>query len=60
VALSTAPALNANDVVTSCKNTKLDGFMDTPLEATVNINLPILLVKVRLLLREEEGVDASI
>ena len=57
---ATAPALNADDVVTFAQNTQLDGFCDTPTEPPVDVFLPVSLLEVRLLLREEEGVDAAV
>ena len=60
MALSTTPALNTNNIVTLCKDSKFDGLGDTPLKATVDVHLPVLLVEVRLLLREEEGIYTTI
>ena len=60
MALSTTPSLNANDVIALSKDAKLNGLSDTPFEAAVDVYLPVLLIEVGLLLREEEGVDAAI
>jgi len=60
MAFATAPALDADDVVAFVQNAELDGLGDTPLEAAVDIFLPVGLLPVRLLLGEEEGVDAAV
>ncbi len=60
MALSTTPALNANNVVALVKYPKLDGLGDSPLQAAVDIHLPVLFIEVRLLFGEEEGIDAAV
>lgn len=58
--LATAPALDADDVVAPAQNAELDGFADPPLEAAIDILLPIILAEVWLLLWEDEGIDPTI
>ena len=57
---TTSPTLNADDLVSLVQYAKLDGILDTPLEASINIKLPILLIEVRLLLRIEKRIDSSV
>jgi hypothetical protein len=52
--------LNADDNVTFAQDVQLDGFRDPPLDTLVDVILPDGLAKVRLLLGDEEGVDASV
>lgn len=60
MAFAAAPALNADDVVAFDQDAQLDGLGDTPLEAAVDVFLPVGLLEVGLLLGEEEGVDATV
>lgn len=60
VAHTTAPALDTDDVVALVNNAELDTVGNTPLETAVDVLLPDLDVEVRLLLREEEWIDATI
>ena len=60
VALPTAPALHTNHQIILLQNAKIDGILDAPLEAAINILLPVCFIEVGLLLRVEEGVDTSV
>ena len=60
VTLPTAPALHTNHQIILLQNAKIDGVLDAPLEAAINILLPVCFVEVGLLLRVEEGVDTSV
>lgn len=60
VPLATAPALNADDVIPPAQNAEFNGFADPPLEAAIDILLPIILAEVGLLLWEDEGIDTTI
>lgn len=60
MSLSATPALNTDDIVALLKNTKLDGFGNSPLKAAVDVFLPVGLFEVGLLLGEEEGIDAAV
>lgn len=58
--LATAPALDTDHVVAPAQDAKLDGFANPPLEAAIDILLPIILAEVGLLLWEDEGIDTAI
>lgn len=58
--LATAPALNADDVIAPAQDAEFNGFADPPLEAAIDILLPIILAEVGLLLWEDEGIDTTI
>lgn len=58
--LATAPALDADDIVAPAQNAEPDGFADPPLEAGIDILLPIIPTKFGLLLWEDEGIDTTI
>lgn len=60
VTLPTAPALHTDHQIILLQNAKIDGILDAPLEAAINILLPVCFVEVGLLLRIEEGVDTSV
>lgn len=60
MAFATAPALNADDLVALVEDVELEGFHDPPLETAIDILLPVGQFEVRLLLREQEWVDASV
>lgn len=60
MALATTPTLNADHILALGQNTQFDCLGDSPLETTIDVFLPIRLVEVGLLLREEEGVDSTI
>lgn len=57
---SSSPALHTDDWGALLKHTKLDGIHDTPGQTTVNVLLPWCGVKVGLLLREVEWIDAAV
>lgn len=57
---ATAPALDADDIVTPAQDAELDGFANPPFEAAIHILLPIILAEVGLLLWEDEGIDTTI
>ena len=54
------PALDNDDGVAGGQDVKLKSVVDSPLDTAVNILLPVDLSKVGLLLREQEGVDATV
>lgn len=58
--LAASPALNADNAVTLAQDTKLDGFGNTPLQALVDILLPIDSIEVGLGFREQEWIHSSI
>lgn len=60
VAHSSPPALYTDDGISLVEHTELDGIHNAPLQATVNILLPWLSVKVWLLLGEIERVNAAV
>lgn len=60
VAHSTAPALHAHDRIALVQHTQVDGVLDAPLEATVDVLLPWHLSEVGLRLVEEEGIHATV
>lgn len=60
VAHAAPPALDAHDWVTLVKDTELDGVVDAPLEAAVDVLLPRSVLEVWLLLVEEEGINATV
>lgn len=60
MALSAAPALNADNVVALVDDAELETVVDTPLEATVHVLLPDLNVEVGLGLGECEGPDTTV
>ena len=60
VAHTALPALNDDDGVTDCEHVKLDSALDTPLDAAVDILLPIDLIEVGLGLGEQERVDTAV
>ena len=60
MALAATPALNTDNVVTFAQHTQLDGLKDTPSETTIDVFLPVRLVKVGLLLWEIEWVDTTV
>jgi len=58
--LATSPPLDANDHFALSQDTKVDGLLDTPLEATVDILLPVSFFEIGLLPGEEERVDTAV
>lgn len=58
--LPTAPSLNTDHIVAFGQDAELDGLGDSPLETSVDVLLPIVLVEVGLGLFEEERIDAAI
>ena len=60
MSLPTAPALHTNHQIILLQNAKIDGILDAPLEAAIDILLPVRFVEVGLLLRIEERVDTSV
>ena len=57
---TTTPALKTNDTVAFAEDTELDGLVDTPLQALVNILLPVGRLEIRLCLLEPEWVDTTV
>ena len=56
-----SPPLHANHRIALIQHTQLDGVLDAPLEAVVDVFLPRLRLEVhRLLHGEKEGVDAAV
>jgi len=49
---TTPPSLHAHNLVALSENAEIDGVLDTPLEATVDVLLPWRRLEVGLLLRE--------
>lgn len=60
VAHATLPALDDDDGVAVGQDVELQSLLDGPLDAAVDVLLPVNLVEVGLLLVEEEGVDATV
>ena len=60
VAHASAPSLHAHDLFAFFQNTELDGIPNAPSKTTVDVFLPIGLLKIWLLLREEQWVDSTI
>lgn len=60
VAHAALPALDDNDGVAGGQGTELQSLADSPLDALVDILLPVDLAEVGLSLGEEEGVDATV
>lgn len=58
--LAATPSLNTDHIVASGQDAELDGLRDPPLETSVDIFLPVVLVKVGLILIEQERIDAAI
>lgn len=54
------PALHNDNGLTLAEDAEVDGVGETPLDATINVLLPVDLAKVGLGLGEEEWVDATI
>lgn len=57
---SPAPSLHTHDIVALAQDAELDGLGDPPLQATVDVLLPIVPVEIRLGLLEEERVHATV
>ena len=55
-----APALNAYNRVALAEDAQLDSLRDAPFETPINVLLPIRILEIGLLLREEERVDATV
>ena len=60
MSLAATPALNTDDVVAFAQHAQLDGLKNTPLETTIDIFLPVCLLKVGLLFWEIEWVDTTV
>lgn len=60
MALAATPALNTYHIVAMIEHTKLDSLRKSPLKTSVDVFLPISLLEVRLLLWEEEWIDAAV
>lgn len=56
----TPPPLHAHDRVAAGQYLVLDGLGNAELEPVVDVLLPVLLVEVGLLFREDKGVDAAV
>lgn len=57
---TTLPALNNDNGLTLLENVEGNGVAETPLDATINILLPVDLAKVGLGLGEKEGVNTTV
>jgi hypothetical protein len=60
VAHATTPSLNTDHTVAFVEDTQLDGLTNTPLQALVDIFLPVRATEIRLWLREVEGIDTTV
>lgn len=60
MAHSTSPPLDADDAVALLHHSQLDGFSNTPLQALVNILLPVGAVEVWFTLWKAEWVHATV
>ena len=60
VPLAASPALNTHYLIPLVQNAKLDSILDSPLEATINVLLPVCLLEVRFLSWVKEGIHAPI
>lgn len=60
VAHTTLPALDDDDGVALSQSAKLDSVSDSPLDTLVNIFLPVDSLKVGLLLRIQERINATV
>lgn len=60
VAFPAAPALDADDLVALVEDLELEGFHDAPLQAAVDVLLPVRGREIGFLLREHERVDAAV
>jgi hypothetical protein len=60
VAHTTTPTLDAHHAVTLVQDTKLDGLADAPLQATVDILLPVDTTEIWLRLREMEWIHTAV
>jgi hypothetical protein len=58
--LTASPPLDADDHFTLFQDAEIDGLLDTPLQATVDILLPVSFVEIGLLLGEEEWIDTAV
>lgn len=57
---TTLPSLNNDDSLTLGENVELECLSNTPLDAAINILLPVNLAEIWLLLGEVEWVDATV
>ena len=55
-----SPSLHTDHWLALIQNPEFDALLDTPLEAVVDIFLPVGLVEVGLFVGEQEWVDAPI
>ena len=60
MALAASPALDANHTVTMREDTQFDGLSNAPLQALIDVFLPVCGAKVRLGLGKAEWVYASV
>ncbi len=60
MAHAAAPTLDADNDVALAQDAELDGLVDAPLQPMVHVLLPVRVLIVRLLLWEQEGIDASV
>lgn len=58
--LATSPPLDTDDHFAFFENVEVNGLLDTPLEAAIDILLPVGFIKVGLLLGEEKRVDTAV
>ena len=58
--LSTTPPLDTYNVVTLSEDTEFNGTSNAPLQALVDVDLPVGLVEVWLGFAKEEGVDTTV
>lgn len=58
--LTTSPSLDADDHFALLQDAEVDSLLNTPLQATVDILLPVGFIEVGLLLREEEWINTAV
>ncbi len=60
MSLAAAPALDTDNAVAFGEHAKLDGLADTPLQAFVDVFLPISVGEVRFRFGEHEWIDTAV
>lgn len=58
--LATSPSLYADDHLALFQDAEVDGLLDTPLQATIDILLPVGFTEVGLLLGKKEWIDTAV
>ena len=52
--------MDTHNLVVFPQHAKLNGMLDAPFKAAIDVPLPVRFLEIRLLLRVEEWVDASV